>query len=164
MSAQQTRRLEALADLIEANDAQPHRTGQSLWYQDPHGNPSRGGISILGLICQAHEVATQDGGWMDLGESTLYYMVKSTREKETHYLPGAVVSFFGLRDREGSFDMQEISPGLKRQMRGPVRAGTFSLRGIGIQYAGSARHIAAEVIREMPPSLITFVPSRRRDL
>ena len=99
MTAQKTRRLEALADFIETNDAQLHPSGRSLWSQDPHGNPSRGGFSILGLICQAHELATGDGGWTDFHEWTPSYMVKSTREKETLYLPGSVVSFFGLRPR-----------------------------------------------------------------
>ena len=164
MSAQKTQQLEALADFIETNDAQPHPTGRSLWYQDPHGNPSRGGFSILGLICQCHKVAIKDGGWTDLHESTPFYMVKSTREKETLYLPGAVVSFFGLRDSEGSFDMHEISLSLKRQMPDHANSGIFSLRGIGIFYHQNARRFAAAVIRELPPSLITFAPFPHREL
>ncbi len=133
------------------------------------------GFSMLGLVCQAHSYFTRKGRWIisnpDVPELPDY---KTGDEISDRYLPKSVVTYFGFRDGVGTFNVADLSPKVRRSMYRSRKFERSSLYEIGLEYRRQGKRIAANVIKEMPASLLaagdndesppTLDPSARRRL
>lgn len=113
------------------------------------------GFSMLGLVCQAHYYFTRNGRWIVSNPNAPELPDYQTEGEITdRYLPKSVVKYFGFRDDIASFDVADLSPRILRWMYKSRRYETLSLYEIGLEYRGRAKRIAANVVREIPPSLL----------
>lgn len=69
-------------------------------------------------------------------------------------MPQPVIDYFGFRDGMGTFNLSDLSPGVRRLMYKRRKTDVYSLYEIGLEYRKRGKHIAADVIREMPASLL----------
>ena len=113
------------------------------------------GFSMLGLVCQAHYHFTRKGRWIFSNPNVRELPDYETGGEITdRYLPKTVVEYFGFRDDVGSFNVADLNPKIRRSMYKNRKFDTSSLYEIGLEYRRQGKRIAADVIREMPASLL----------
>ena len=142
-------RLHQLADFLEETNFQLSQTQHYLRYIDDYGS----GFSVLGLICEAYKTFTQDGEWRrsQRAPEAPYFLCGG--EMEDKCLPTSVVAYFGLRNRTGSFEIEDLPQQVKNMMRTP-RRGSYSLFEVGRDHWKTGKRIAAQIIRATPRSLL----------
>lgn len=141
-------RLRRLAEIVRRD--KPSLNRYTPYLRNEKGK--HGGPSMLGLICEAYTLMTNNGMWRRSHEPTIPNYAAGG-EVQDKVLPTEVVEYFGLRDKEGTFDIGELPRKVKDLMTNDRNSGHSSLLNVGRNYGERGKEIVAQILESAPSSL-----------